>query len=55
MRAGRALCAILPNAPGKTTLVAKCYGLESARLQIDEKPDTNPTPGRVYPKYVVRW
>lgn len=55
MRAGRALCAIIPNAPGKTVLVARCYGLESARLEIDVKPDANPIPGRVYPKYVVRW
>lgn len=55
MRAGRALCAVLPMAPGKLTVVAKCYSLASARLEIDVKPDANPVPGRVYPNYVVRW
>ena len=55
MRAGRALCAILPLCPGKTTVIAKCYGLTSAKLEIDVKPDTNPVPGRVYPNYVLRW
>ncbi|MBQ3017007.1 MAG: DUF4982 domain-containing protein [Clostridia bacterium] len=54
MRAGRVLCAILPERPGKTTLIAKCYGLRSAKLEIDVKPDKNPVPGRVYPKYEIR-
>ena len=54
MMAGRALCAILPERPGKTTLVAKCCGLRSARLEIDVAPDKNPVPGRVYPKYEIR-
>ena len=54
MRAGRALCAVLPERSGKTTVIAKCYGLASAKLEIEVKPDTDPIPGRVYPKYEIR-
>ena len=38
----------------KTTVIAKCYGLASAKLEIEVKPDTDPIPGRVYPKYEIR-
>ena len=54
MRAGRALCAVLPEHPGKTTVIAKCYGLRSTKLEIEVKPDTDPIPGRVYPKYEIK-
>ena len=54
MRAGRALLAILPEKAGKTTVIVKSPGLRTAKLEIDVKADTNPIPGRVYPKYEIR-
>ena len=45
---------ILPDRAGRITVIAKCDGLTGAKLEMDVKPDMDPVPGRVYPKYEIK-